>query len=77
MDAFTNPYNSQAFFGTQILWSFSIPAVKILILTLYVRIFGNLRYSRIAAIIIGVFSVLWGAVGVFTVSPACRPFEYN
>ena len=67
----------QAFYSSEIIWATSIPIIKISILLLYVRIFGRLRYMRITAWVIGIFSICWGIMVILVCALQCRPVQYT
>ncbi|KAL8656811.1 MAG: hypothetical protein Q9226_002549 [Calogaya cf. arnoldii] len=67
----------KAILSHQLIWAASIPLVKISILLLYIRIFGSLRYFRILAYIIGIFSICWGIMIILVCSFQCRPVQYS
>ncbi|KAL8727053.1 MAG: hypothetical protein Q9166_006296 [cf. Caloplaca sp. 2 TL-2023] len=66
----------QAFFASELIWAASIPIIKISILLLYIRIFGHLRYFKLLAYIIGVFSICWSIMVILVLSFQCRPVQY-
>ncbi|KAL8766381.1 MAG: hypothetical protein Q9209_006815 [Squamulea sp. 1 TL-2023] len=66
----------QAFFASELIWAASIPIIKISILLLYIRIFGRLRYFRLLAYIIGIFSICWSVMVILVLSFQCRPVQY-
>ncbi|KAL8849384.1 MAG: hypothetical protein Q9221_005622 [Calogaya cf. arnoldii] len=66
----------KAILAHEIIWAASIPIIKISILLLYIRIFGCLRYFRILAYVIGIFSFCWAMTVIFVCSFQCRPIQY-
>lgn len=69
------PGNLQAFYASELIWAASIPIIKISILLLYIRIFGRLRYFKILAYIIGVFSICWAIMVILVCAFQCRPVQ--
>lgn len=67
---------ARAFLATEILWVAPIPMIKISILLLYMRIFGRLRYFKVIAYIIGIFSICWAIMAIMVASLQCRPIQY-
>lgn len=65
----------KAFFASELIWAASLPIIKISILLLYIRIFGRLRYFRILAYIIGIFSICWAIMVIIVCSFQCRPIQ--
>ncbi|KAL8675378.1 MAG: hypothetical protein Q9168_000209 [Polycauliona sp. 1 TL-2023] len=65
-----------AILAHEIIWAASIPIIKISILLLYIRIFGSLRYFRILAYSIGIFSICWAITVILVCSFQCRPIQY-
>ncbi|KAL8760293.1 MAG: hypothetical protein Q9184_003388 [Pyrenodesmia sp. 2 TL-2023] len=65
-----------AFLASEFIWAGSIPIIKISILLLYIRILGRLRYFKIIAYIIGVFSICWGIMVILVCSLQCRPIQF-
>ena len=61
--------------AAEIIWAASLVPIKISILFLYVRIFGTLRYFRIAAYVLSTFTVLWAATVIIVLGLQCRPVE--
>lgn len=63
----------QAFFASELIWGTSVTIVKVSILLLYFRIFGRLRYLRLLAYILGIFSICWAIMVVLVCAFQCRP----
>ncbi|KAL8709212.1 MAG: hypothetical protein Q9225_007482, partial [Loekoesia sp. 1 TL-2023] len=66
----------QAFLASELIWAASIPIIKISILLLYIRIFGRVRYFKITAYIIGVFSICWSIMVILVCALQCRPVQF-
>ena len=66
----------QAYFASEIIWTFSIPLIKISILMLYIRIFGRLRYFRIIALCLGTFTICWFITVVLVITFQCNPVMF-
>ncbi|KAI4277415.1 MAG: hypothetical protein LQ337_001796 [Flavoplaca oasis] len=67
---------AQAFLASELIWAASIPIIKVSILLLYIRIFGRLRYFRILAYVIGIFSICWGIMVILVCALQCRPVQF-
>ncbi|ERF73312.1 hypothetical protein EPUS_03145 [Endocarpon pusillum Z07020] len=54
-------------------WGMCVCTLLVSILLLYFRIFGRLRYLRLLAYILGIFSICWAIMVVLVCAFQCRP----
>ncbi|KAL9110081.1 MAG: hypothetical protein Q9187_008094, partial [Circinaria calcarea] len=66
----------QVFYASELIWAASITIIKISILLFYTRLFGRLRYIRLWAYWLSVFSVCWGIMVILGCSFQCRPLRF-
>ena len=67
----------QALLAGELIWTVSIPIIKLSILLLYTRIFGRLKYFRILAWTLGIFTTVWSVSIFVTLCLQCRPIQLN
>ncbi|KAL9084334.1 MAG: hypothetical protein Q9159_005293 [Coniocarpon cinnabarinum] len=65
----------QAFYASEMIWAASIPFIKISILVLYVRVFGQLRYMRWSAWCLSIFTIAWAIMVILVCSMQCLPIQ--
>lgn len=66
----------QVFYASELIWAASIVIIKLSILLLYIRLFGRLRYIRLWAYWLSIFSVCWGIMVILGCSFQCRPLRF-
>lgn len=65
----------QVTYALEIVWAVALPFVKISILALYNRIFGNLVYMRRTNYALAIFTILWSITTALVCAFQCIPIR--